>query len=621
MGLTIVPRMHPEVVKLVEAGRLPATVGARLNQLAPGKFCLHKAWGAGKVVGWDLLGGRVTIDFELQPAQVMGIQLAIQKTEPLPGDDFRARKVEEIEALRTLADRDPVALVVHLLASHGGTMTGEAIEKALCPAVVPADRFKRWWDAAKRVLREDRRIVVPAKRNEPLVLRSGDLTPAEALAADFENARDLKSMTKALEAIAEGIRLFDHDHAALTRLLAAIDDACRRGTRLHLGEVLGLLVLRDEIVGAGKTLAADPAAVQIADLLVAHEPRIAAVVTGLPSARQRAIYDAFPAAFGDAWVDKLLHVFDRVGSRGVAEIARIVAARGQLPALEAHLARAVTRRALGPDALIWLCRERTGAAAGVFGPEVGAAILNLLEEDHLADGPRRTTRLQSLLINDKQLVGDLAGRMDVNEARNFGRRLMECPVLSDLDRKSLMARVIKARPETQDLVSGEGKRHRHEDLIVSWESLEKRQAEYDDLVRNRIPQNTRDKAIARSYGDMRENFEFKAAKQMEAVLWRRKAELQRDLARARGTDFRGVDCTTVNIGTVVTLADDHGQRVRWSVLGAWDSDPEQHRLSYLSEFGAALLGAAPGAAVEARDPLSDSARRFTVVAIEPFNPS
>src|SRR5688572_10675746 len=52
--LFIVFPMHPDVAKLVEAGRIPKPVGERLSQLAPGNFCLHKSFGAGKVTGWDL---------------------------------------------------------------------------------------------------------------------------------------------------------------------------------------------------------------------------------------------------------------------------------------------------------------------------------------------------------------------------------------------------------------------------------------------------------------------------------------------------------------------------------------------------------------------------------------
>ena len=144
--------MHPDVAKLVEAGRIPKPLGLRLSQLAPGNFCVHKSFGAGKVTEWDLPAKKVTIDFERSMGQVMELQFAFQKTEWIPAEDFRARKIEQIEELRALSKQDPVELVVHLVHSHGGSMTGEALEKELCGTVIPEATFKKWWDATKKSL-------------------------------------------------------------------------------------------------------------------------------------------------------------------------------------------------------------------------------------------------------------------------------------------------------------------------------------------------------------------------------------------------------------------------------------------------------------------------------------
>lgn len=615
----IVRAMHPDVARLLETGRIQKPVAERLDQLSPGKFCLHKAWGAGKVVAWDLISRKVTIDFEQNSDQVMDLQFALQKTEPLAADDFRARKVEEIEELRAISGSDPVGMVVHLLESHGGSLSADALEKQLSPTVIPAADFKRWWDNVKRLLKDSKRVVVPAKRQDPFVLRDAAVSPAQALVADFEAARDLKAMARALEAIAGDLPLFEQDPQALVRLLGDIDAACRKGAKIQLGGVLELLVIRDELVGAAKTLDADPNAVRLEQIIRDEVRRLPEALGGISATRQRAVYEVFPAAFGNDWVERLMNVFDRVGPRGVSEIAKLIEEKGELPKLVQHLAKSLGRRSLGQDALIWICRERSGAAAGIFGPDVGTAVLHLLELDHISDGPRKTVRLQSLLHDDQELLGDLVREMDSNEARNFGRRLLESPVFGDLDKKSLMARVIKARPETGELVSGDGSR-REPDLIVSWESLERKRAELDDLVRNRIPQNVKDIAIARSYGDLRENFEYKSAKDMQKVLLRRKSELQRDIDRARGTDFQGIKTEVVSIGTTVVLFDDAGTEVCYSVLGAWDSDPERHRVSYLSEIGASLLGRKPGDTVQARDPLADAVKTFTIRDVRPWHP-
>lgn len=611
--------MHPDLAKLLEAGRINQAVATRLDHLSPGKFCLHKAWGAGKVTGWDLPGRKVTIDFEQSTGQVMDLQFAIQRTEPLDAGDFRAKKVEQLEELRSLAKSDSVALVAHLLESHGGTMSVDALERELSGVVVAEAEFRKWWDATKRALRESKRVIVPSRRTDPLSLRAGHLSPAEALVSDFEQARDLKTMAKALEAITGDLALFKSDPPALQRLLAGINESAAKSVRLQLGPALELLSARDEMVRGFDGIELPAESLRLSDLLASEENRLPDALAALSAGRQRAIYEEFPAAFGDRWVDVLTFLFDKVGTRGVAEIAKLLDERKEMKRLADYLVSALARRSLGTDALIWVCRERDATASGVFSGEVGACILNLLETDHLSDGPRKTTRLQSLLSDDKALLGDIVGSMDVNEARNFGRRLMECPVFSDLDRKSLMARVIKARPETGELVAGHGPK-KEQELLVSWESLEKKKAELDDIIRNRIPQNTKDISIAREYGDLRENFEYKSAKDQQKYLNNRKAELQRDISRARGTDFKAADTAAVNIGTVVTLTGADGSRAVYTVLGAWDSNPEKSELSYLSELGASLLDKKPGDAVQIRDEHTAALHTYTIQSITAVNP-
>lgn len=572
------------------------------------------------MVDWDLPSKKVTIDFERSAAQTMELQFALQKTEWIPADDFRAKKVEQLEELRALAKKDPVELVIHLLESHGGTMTGDALEKELSGAVIAVDDFRKWWDNAKKALRESRRVVVPQKRTEALMLRDGDRTPAQAMVADFDASRDLKGMIKALEAIAADIRAFDADLDALKKLINDIDEGARKSARVQLGQSLQLLAARDEVIGNSKHIELDPTAVRISDMLQTVETqRLADEIGQLPSIRQRTIYEAFPAAFGEGWVERIVQVFDRVGARGVTEIARLLVERAELPALAIHLRSAIARRALGPDALIWICRERSATAQDVFSPEVGASILNLLENDHLADGPRKTSRLQTLMTEDKKLLSDLVSIMDVNEARNFARRMLECAVFGELEKKSLMARVIKAKPETGELVSGESSK-REEDLLVSWESLERKKTELDDIIRTRIPQNTREISVAREHGDLRENFEYKSAKDHQKYLNNRKTELQKEVNRARGTDFKGADASFANIGTIVTVANDKGEETVYYLLGAWDSDPEKRHLSYLSELGAAFFGRKVGETVEAHDPVTDGKQTLKVVSITPYNP-
>src|SRR5438552_6748433 len=161
--------------------------------------------------------------------------------------------------------------------------------------------------------------------------------------------------------------------------------------------------------------------------------------------------------------------------------------------------------------------------------------------------------MQRLIMEDRQLFQDMFGKADVGLARDAMRRLQLSPLFDELTKRSLLARIVKVYPELESVITGAQPQERAAPLIVSWSSLEKREAEYEELVKTKIPENSREIALARSYGDLSENFEFKAAKQMQSVLMRRKAEIEQMLHNARGTSFENPDTSRVSIGTIVTL--------------------------------------------------------------------
>src|SRR5438309_4125174 len=102
-------------------------------------------------------------------------------------------------------------------------------------------------------------------------------------------------------------------------------------------------------------------------------------------------------------------------------------------------------------------------------------------------------------------------------------------------------------------------------------------------MQNKIAANSKEIAIARSYGDHRENHEYKAAKEMQKLLMRRKGELETQLVRARGTDFANARTDVASIGAVVRAMDlEANQAEHFTILGAWDSDPEKGVVSYMS---------------------------------------
>jgi len=300
-------------------------------------------------------------------------------------------------------------------------------------------------------------------------------------------------------------------------------------------------------------------------------------------------------------------------ARLVVEIGRLMQKENRLEDLRQALARWISERSSSSEILIWLCKERGGFFPELFNADLLNALFSALERDQLAE--RRGSRLHDLLMDDRTLLGELLSTADGDEVRDAMRRLILTPVYDDLNKRSLLARIVKLYPEMQVMITGDTS-EKEETLTVSWASLEKRKEEFEDLVKRQIPQNTKDIAIARSYGDLRENFEFKSAKEQQRVLMRRRGESERDLGNARGTNFENPDTTQVSIGTIVTIKDASGGSEEYSILGAWDSAPDIGIVSYKAAIGQVLLGKKVGDTAEL--PADQGTRQVTISNIRAF---
>ena len=113
--------------------------------------------------------------------------------------------------------------------------------------------------------------------------------------------------------------------------------------------------------------------------------------------------------------------------------------------------------------------------------------------------------------------------------------------------------------------------------------------EYTDLVEKKIPANSKEIAIARSYGDLRES-RIQGRQGNAEGAHARKDELDALLNRAQSTDFSNPKTDVVSIGTIVHATDlNSRQGGEFTVLGAWDFDAEKGIISYLTPVGRALL--------------------------------
>jgi transcription elongation GreA/GreB family factor len=587
--------MTEELQLAVESGSITPKAAEIIALLTPGAFCLHKSWGFGRVAEWSLPTGLILIDFDSRKRHPMQAPYAAETLSPIPNEHILARSASDAAAVKTAATKDPVGLVRDILRDHGGRATPTQISAVLTPIVFTLPAYKKWWEATKKKLKGDGHFQLPVKKTDPIVLLDVAVAPGSGLIERFRGARHLKDQVAALDQVTKALGDFVDEVEELRSLAAQIEEAAHKGRKLQPAQALELLLARDEILARHDALQPGENAPAVADILTGEQSRLPELFAALPASKQRRAVEQFPVAFGEDWMKILFRLAQQAPARLVVDITRVAKKEGREAEFAAALARWISERSASSEILIWLCKERGADFPNLFGPDLLSAVFSALELDQLNE--KRGTRLQDLLFDDRELISDFIKDAKPDEVRDLTRRLIMSPVFEEMIKRSLLGRIIKLHPEMQSLVSGEST-SQTETLTVSWASLEKRKEEFEDLINRQIPENLRDITIAKEEGDLRENFGFKAAKEQQRVLQRRRAEGERDLELSRGTNFENADTSQVSIGTSVSVRLSDGKEETFNILGAWDSAPDLSIVSYKAAIGQALMGHKPGDEVE-----------------------
>jgi len=601
--------MKEEFEKLAAAGKIEGRHVTALTHLAEAGCCLHKSWGFGRIKTVDTVFARFTIDFHGKPGHPMDLAFAAESLRPVSKDHILARKAVDLDAVRREAAHH-IGLIKIVLNSFDGKATAEQIQQVLVPDVI-TDDWKKWWEVARREMKKDGHFIVPAKKTEPVVYQAQETSLQDRLLQDFRAAKGLKARVAVVAEILKAMADLKDRTAVANEVVAALNPDITSHQRTQPAVALEGIFARDELREAAG-LPPGAGDISAAQVWLQEGIKLGPLLETIPAAKHHRALESYKQANPERWQDALRSSINYVSAKLAKEIASILSSNGKLDLLKETLAKLINQHTANSELLLWFGKERTEDFVDILGPEVFRAMLTAMERDQFNE--KRSNRLRDFILDDQQLISELTSTADIEVIKDLTRALQLSPVFDDMDKRSLLARLVKAHPAVQSLITGDQPRQEAA-LLVSWESMERRQLEYRDLVDKKIPANSKEIAIARSYGDLRENHEYKAAKEMQKILLRRKDELEAQFNRARGMSFANAKTDVVGPGTVVLATDlSTNQAETLTILGAWDSDPEKGIISYLTPVAMALLNRKVGDEVEFE--LQGSKRRHRIEKIE-----
>jgi transcription elongation factor GreA len=120
---------------------------------------------------------------------------------------------------------------------------------------------------------------------------------------------------------------------------------------------------------------------------------------------------------------------------------------------------------------------------------------------------------------------------------------------------------------------------------------------------------------ARAHGDLSENAEYHAAKERQAFIESRMAELETKISRAQVIDTTSLSGGTVKFGATVTVqAEDEKDKLKFQIVGEDEADVKSKRLSVKSPLARALIGKKAGDEVEVATP--GGGKLYEVIKVE-----
>jgi transcription elongation factor GreA len=611
--------MNSEAVSaLIAKNPSMKTAKAKLEAMEPGSYVIHRSWGFGQIQSYDEASQKLMIDFQGKKGHAMDPAFCVTTMEVLPPKHLLVRKQTEPDTIQNLIDNNPAQLVVEALQSYPNNAT-TAIDLELTLAkVIGEDKFKKWWSGAKKLIAKDPRIAVPEKKTECYVLRETPVSAEDEIVEQFNNTRSARRRIALAEELLAAIDPKDNK-TDLKAILSAVADAVKDSNQLDAAERLYGAAVRDDLA---KLAGVDAATFEPSQAtLIQNTRELPEIAEKIPVQFQSRFLDLVKETHPVEARDIAFTLLKTSQGKFTTECINFLVDNGHAEELAAALKRWQVEQNLRAPVLLWIVKNRHSKKFAkllndLITPRLLSAIFFAIDYEALQASGSRRIPLAEILSDDPDLIADLLSTADPETARDLANTLMLNQGFEELTKKSLLARFIKIFPSIQSLVASDAE-GKEEQLLVSRSSYERKREEYETIVSKKIPENSKAIAVAREHGDLKENSEYKMAKQDQQVLMAQKSQLERDLARARITDFKDVSTDQVGVGSVVDVTvGGTGKSARYTVLGAWDSDPEKSIIAYKTPLGLALLSKKVGDTVKVK--IGNSEESYTITGISRY---
>jgi transcription elongation factor GreA len=588
------------------------------------RYAFHNSWGLGKIIDMD--SESIIINFKEKENHRMSIQMALQSLTPIANDHLYVMQYNDPDGVAELFKQDFISFFEMLIKSYSGSIQLPDIKSELIPQYIEEKSWGKWWTKARTQIKKDSRFGISDRNKNLIFWREKPVTYVEELLDKFSKT---ESFGERLDIAIEFNNNIDEKEGS-TVVQFFIDyftDEVKGNSATR--QILSYFILKD------LSKYVDPAKLKL-DII--HDKTIEFIKTSdelpiismkissydykkdlvnlIEESREdwpQIVYEMLfetPVRIHKYIINSLIraHAYNTINSF----IDRVITGAKQYPEIFIYVAKNLLTRTWDYE---WLDYSRESLIVTYF------RLMSELKKIEIDGNRLKNMTIDILTDNEAAIMQDIINNHQIGFVAKLYDLFTTIPYIEESHAEKFLGYIKAKFPdfnEDQLQVSEESWEPEKEQLLVTQEGFDRKKEELEHMVKVQMVNLSRELAkVSEATGDVRENVEYNALMEKQAILEMSISRLDEEMKQANILNSGNISTEKVSIGTKVLFKDvKSGEEKNYIILGPWDADFEKNVLSYRSPIARAILNKKLNEEFTLN--MDDGKRHFQITSIEKY---
>ncbi|MDR1971876.1 MAG: transcription elongation factor GreA, partial [Treponema sp.] len=562
-----------------------------------GNFVYHRTWGVGRIA--SVQGDDIVIDFAKKRGHSMSLKMAVNALQTLSKNHIWVLKaVWKKEKLHEKVKTDYQWALKTVIRSFDNSCDIKRIKAELVPQVLSPGEWTGWSVKAREILKSDPNFGVSPDDIDLFTVRDRPISLEEKLYNEFKAEKSFFDRAVTIREFASR-KDAELDSEYFTEMFSYFTGYLKSYSQVSEQVAASFLLVKDLAakyphLGTGLSLNFNELFESVDD--------VPSLFLNLKDSKLKEEFLRQIKLFIPDWADIYVDLFPYALSNSIIQHLTAAGFGDKLAAMTAHSFENFRDYR---EAVVWLFKncsnEEWYQKANIPYEKQLIILIHIMDKSYREiENHRDTTenrkinkQVYHILFGDG-VLDDFISQADGYTILRIYTFINDVKDLDPADKIKLRNRILEKFPDFKFL-GGEEKRTSVLGLIVTMAKYQEKQRQLAKILEEDVPANSKEIEFAKSLGDLRENAEYKAALEKQSILNATLAKLSDEIERAQLFDPSTVNISRASFGAKVTLKNNStGKKEEYTLLGPWESDPDQHVISYLSPFGGTLLNKGVG---------------------------